>query len=156
MLKAVQPVIPVLLGIILIEASLGIVGAVMGIQMAKREVPSFLIGIVFSAYFVGFLTGSLTCERLINRVGHIRAFGVFAVSASIATLLLALTENIYAWTLFKVMTGYAIAGAFVVIESWLNDKASEDNRGRIFAVYMVVSWGAGGLSPLGAQLRQHL
>jgi MFS family permease len=148
MLKAVQPVIPVLLGIIPIEAALGIVGAVMGIQMASRDVPSFLIGIVFSAYFAGFLAGSLTCERLINRVGHIRAFGVFAVSASIATLLLAVTDNIYAWTLFKVMSGYAIAGAFVVIESWLNDKASEDNRGRIFAVYMVVSWGAGGLSPL--------
>jgi MFS family permease len=148
MLKAVQPVIPVLLGIILIEAALGIVGAVMGIQMAARDVPAFLIGIVFSAYFGGFLAGSLTCERLINRVGHIRAFGVFAVSASIATLLLAVTDNIYAWVLFKVMTGYAIAGAFVVIESWLNDKASEDNRGRIFAVYMVVSWGASGLSPL--------
>lgn len=148
MLKAVQPVMPVLLGIILIEAALGIVGAVMGIQMASREVPSFLIGIVFSAYYGGFLAGSLTCERLINRVGHIRAFGVFAVSASIATLLLAVTDDIYAWTLFKAMTGYAIAGAFVVIESWLNDKASEDNRGRLFAVYMVVSWGAGGLSPL--------
>ena len=148
MLKAVQPVVPVLLGIILIEGSLGIVGAVMGIQMASNDVPSFLIGIVFSAYFVGFLTGSLTCERLINRVGHIRAFGVFAVSASIATLLLAVTDNIYAWAVFKVMTGYVIAGAFVVIESWLNDKASEDNRGRIFAVYMVVSWGASGLSPL--------
>jgi MFS family permease len=148
MLKAVQPVVPVLLGIILIEAALGIVGAVMGIQMASRDVPSFLIGIVFSAYFVGFLAGSLTCERLIDRVGHIRAFGVFAVVASIATLLLAVTSNIYAWVVFKIMAGYAVAGAFVVIESWLNDKASEDNRGRIFAVYMVVSWGASGLSPL--------
>jgi len=148
MLKAVQPVIPVLLGIILIEAALGIVGTVMGIQLAKRDVSSTLIGLVFSAYFVGFLTGSLTCERLINRVGHIRAFGVFAVCASIATLLLAVTGNIYAWIVFKIMAGYAVAGAFVVIESWLNDKASEDNRGRIFAVYMVVSWGASGLSPL--------
>ena len=148
MLKAVQPVVPVLLGIILIEAALGIVGAVMGIQMASRDVPSFLIGIVFSAYFVGFLAGSQTCERLIDRVGHIRAFGVFAVVTSIATLLLAVTSNIYAWIIFKIMAGYAVAGAFVVIESWLNDKASEDNRGRIFAVYMVVSWGAAGLSPL--------
>jgi len=148
MWKAVQPVVPVLLGIILIEGALGIVGAVMGLQLAARDEPSFLIGIVFSAYFVGFLTGSLTCERLINRVGHIRAFGVFAVVASIATLLLAITPNIYAWVAFKVIGGYAVAGAFVVIESWLNDKASEDNRGRIFAVYMLVSWGASGLSPL--------
>jgi MFS family permease len=148
MWKAVQPAVPVLLGIILMEAALGIVGAVMGLQMAARDVPTLLIGIVFSAYFVGFLAGSLTCERLIDRVHHIRAFGVFAVCAAISTLLLAVTDNIYAWIAFKAMAGYAIAGAFVVIESWLNDKASEDNRGRIFAVYMVVSWGASGLSPL--------
>lgn len=148
MWKAAQPVVPVLLGIILIEGALGIVGAVMGIQLAARSVPSTLIGVVFSAYYVGFLAGSLTCERLIHRVGHIRAFGVFAVSASIATLMLAVTGNVYAWVVFKVLAGYALAGAFVVIESWLNDKASEDNRGRIFAIYMVVSWGASGLSPL--------
>ena len=63
MLKAVQPVIPVLLGIILIEAALGIVGAVMGIQMASRDVPSFLIGIVFSAYFAGFLAGHMSLQE---------------------------------------------------------------------------------------------
>jgi MFS family permease len=148
MWKAVQPVVPVLLGIILIEAALGISGTLIGVQLADRGESAFLIGIVFSAYNVGFLLGTLTCERMINNVGHIRAFGVFAVSAAIATLLFALTPNVYAWTLFKGLSGYALAGGFIVIESWLNDKATELNRGRIFAVYMVVTWGAGGLSPL--------
>lgn len=148
MWKAVQPVVPVLLGIILIEAALGISGTLIGVQLADRGVSAFLIGIVFSAYNVGFLLGTLTCERMINRVGHIRAFGVFAVSTAIATLLFTLTKDVYAWALFKGLSGYALAGGFIVIESWLNDKSSEDNRGRIFAVYMVVTWGAGGLSPL--------
>jgi MFS family permease len=148
MWKAVQPVMPVLLGITLIEAALGISGTLIGVQLADRGISAFLIGIVFSAYNVGFLLGTLTCERMINRVGHIRAFGVFAVSAAIATLLFALTPNVYAWTLFKGLSGYALAGAFIVIESWLNDKATETNRGRFFAAYMVVTWGAGGLSPL--------
>lgn len=148
MWKAVQPVVPVLLGIVLIEAALGISGTLIGVQLAERGISAFLIGVVFSAYNIGFLLGSLTCARLINRVGHIRAFGVFAVSAAIATLLFALTKNVYAWTVFKALAGYVLAGGFIVIESWLNDKASEDNRGRIFAVYMVVTWGAGGLSPL--------
>lgn len=148
MWKAVQPVVPVLLGIILIEAALGITGALIGIQLAGRGVSAFLIGIVFSAYNVGFLLGTLTCERLINSVGHIRAFGVFAVSAAIATLLFALATDVYAWALFKGLSGYALAGGFIVIESWLNDKATELNRSRIFAAYMVVTWGAGGLAPL--------
>jgi MFS family permease len=148
MFKAVQPVVPVLLGIILIEAALGISGTLIGVQLADRGISAFLIGVVFSAYNVGFLFGTLTCERLINRVGHIRAFGVFAVSAAIATLLFALNNNVYAWAAFKGLSGYALAGGFIVIESWLNDKATELNRGRIFAVYMVVTWGAGGLAPL--------
>jgi len=148
MWKAVQPVVPVLLGIVLIEAALGISGTLIGVQLADRGISAFLIGVVFSAYNVGFLLGTLTCERMINRVGHIRAFGVFAVSAAIATLLFAVTTNVYAWTLFKALSGYALAGGFIVIESWLNDKATEFNRGRLFAVYMVVTWGAGGLSPL--------
>jgi len=148
MWKAVQPVVPVLLGIILIEAALGISGTLIGVQLADRGISTFLIGVVFSAYNVGFLLGTLTCERMINRVGHIRAFGVFAVSTAIATLLFALTTNVYAWALFKGLSGFALAGGFIVIESWLNDKATEFNRGRLFAVYMVVTWGAGGLSPL--------
>ncbi|HNB27912.1 MAG TPA: MFS transporter, partial [Alphaproteobacteria bacterium] len=144
MWKAVQPVVPVLLGIVLIEAALGISGTLIGVQLADRGISAFLIGVVFSAYNVGFLFGTLTCERLINRVGHIRAFGVFAVSTAIATLFFTLTRDVYAWALFKGLSGYVLAGGFIVIESWLNDKASEDNRGRIFAVYMVVTWGAGG------------
>ncbi len=152
MWKAVQPVMPVLLGITLIEAALGISGTLIGVQLADRGVSAFLIGVVFSAYNVGFLLGTLTCERLINRVGHIRAFGVFAVSAAIATLLFALTRDVYAWTLFKGLSGYALAGAFIVIESWLNDKATETNRGRFFAAYMIVTWGAGGLSPLALNI----
>jgi MFS family permease len=148
MWKAVQPVMPVLLGITLIEAALGISGTLIGVQLADRGVSTFLIGIVFSAYNVGFLAGTLSCERLINRVGHIRAFGVFAVSAAIATLLFAINTNVYAWAAFKGLSGYALAGGFIVIESWLNDKATESNRGRFFAAYMIVTWGAGGLSPL--------
>ena len=150
MLKAVQPVIPVLLGIILIEAALGIIGAVMGIQMASRDVPSFLIGDrVLRLLSSVSSPASLTCERLINRVGHIRAFGVFAVSASIATLLLA--RHRQHLRLDAVQGDDRLCHrrrASWSSKSWLNDKASEDNRGRIFAVYMVVSWGAGGLSPL--------
>src|SRR5262249_61672895 len=127
-------------GIRLIEAAWGISGTLIGVQLADRGESAFLIGVVFSAYNVGFLAGTLTCERLINRVGHIRAFGVFAVTAAIATLLFALNTNVYAWAGFKGLAGYALAGGFIVIESWLNDKATETNPGRFFAAYMIVTW----------------
>jgi MFS family permease len=38
----------------------------------------------------------------------------------------------------RLVTGVCLAGIYVVAESWLNDRASRENRGRLFAIYMVV------------------
>ncbi len=152
MWKSVQSVVPVLLGIGCIEAALGVLNPLIGIQLSKGGTTSGLIGFVASAYFVGFLVGTLTCHKLIDRVGHIRAFGVFAVCAANVTLLMIIMRDPYVWVGLRAAAGYTLAGAFVIIESWLNDKATEENRGRIFAVYSVVSWGASGVSPLALNL----
>ena len=152
MWKSVQSVVPVLLGIACIEGALGVLNPLIGIQLTEAGINSGLIGIVASAYFLGFLMGTLSCHRIIDRVGHIRAFGVFAVLAANVTLLLIILHHPYLWILLRFCAGYTLAGAFVVIESWLNDKASEENRGRIFAVYSVVAWGASGVSPLALNI----
>lgn len=152
MWKSVQSVVPVLLGIACIEGALGVLNPLIGIQLTEAGINSGLIGIVASAYFLGFLLGTLSCHRIIDRVGHIRAFGVFAVLAANVTLLLIVLRHPYLWILLRAAAGYTLAGAFVVIESWLNDKATEENRGRVFAVYSVVAWGASGVSPLALNI----
>ncbi len=146
--RAVQPALPVLAGILLVEAALGLLSPLIGIQLARWNISSFLIGIVASAYSVGFLVGTLMTPRIIDRVGHIRAFSVFVVIAADATILHLVIGDAYAWAGLRAACGFALAGAFVVIESWLNDKSTEANRSRIFAVYTAVSWGASGVSPL--------
>lgn len=143
-----RPIKQVLLGVVLMELALGAVGPLIGVQLVQRDVATGLIGVVTSAYFVGFLAGSLTCHRAIDRVGHIRAFCVFAVIATNATLLHILLEPPWAWIGLRAVTGYSLAGKFLVIESWLNDKATTETRGRVFATYLVLSWGASGIGPL--------
>jgi MFS family permease len=146
--RVMQPVLPVLIGITLIETALGILMPLIGIQLSRWGVSSIVVGIAASAYFVGFLAGTLFCQRIIKRVGHIRAFGVFVVLAADATVLHLVIQDAYFWIAFRAIAGFALAGGFVVIESWLNDKSSDDTRSKIFAIYTVVSWGASGISPL--------
>ena len=148
MISVFRPIKQVLLGVVLMELALGAVGPLIGVQLVQRDVATGLIGVVTSAYFVGFLAGSLTCHRVIDRVGHIRAFCVFAVIATNATLLHILLDPPWAWIGLRAITGYSLAGQFLVIESWLNDKATADTRGRVFATYLVLSWGASGVGPL--------
>jgi MFS family permease len=148
MFKAVRPVTQVLLAVAFMEAGLGVLSPLISLDLAQKSVSTSLIGIVTSGYFTGFLLGTLSCHWVIDRVGHIRAFAVFAAVAGNATLGHIIFDQPYAWIALRALLGYAFAGQFVVIESWLNDKAADDNRGRIFSYYMAVSWAASGVSPL--------
>lgn len=152
MFKAVAPILQVLVGVVCLEMALGILAPTITLQLAHRDTPAELIGLIGSAYFVGFLVGTLTCHRVIDRVGHIRSFAVFAAIAATMALLFIIFDQIYVWVVLRVIGGYAIAGQYVVVESWLNDKASNENRGRVFSLYMMVSWAASGISPLALNL----
>lgn len=138
----------VLLGFGLLSAASGALFALIGVRLAAAGVAPGIIGLVMSAYFVGLLAGSLSGERIIVRVGHIRAFAVFAATAAIAVLLLALSDALTAWVLLRAAAGYCMAGLFMTMESWLNHRAANEIRGRTFAVYAVVSGAAVAAGPL--------
>ena len=142
------PVIPVLVGVVFLELAVGALGPVAGVQLVERNASPGLVGLVASAHYAGFLAGALTAHRAIDRVGHVRAFSALAVVAATATLLHGLIDPPIAWAIFRFSIGWALAGLFVVAESWLNDKATAVTRGRTFATYMVVSWAASGVGPL--------
>src|SRR5690606_30488162 len=120
-------------------------------RMGIERFPPQLIGFVVSAYFAGFLFGSLWAGAVVARVGHIRAFAAFAAILTGSFLFLALFVSAWAWMAIRVLSGFAIAGIFVVTESWLNDRADSGNRGRILSFYMIVNQMASGL---GQQLLQ--
>src|SRR5690606_19069779 len=78
--------------------------------------------------------------RIVRRAGHVRAFGAFAASGAIIALLTGLLIDPIVWILLRACTGFAMAGAFMVIESWLNERSSNENRGAVFGLYMMVTY----------------
>jgi MFS family permease len=94
-------------------------------------------GLVLSAYFAGFTLGAFHCGKIIERVGHIRAFAAFAGLVAAATAVMPLLVGSLAWVLLRAMVGFGCAGIFVTTESWLSAKAPPSERGRVFSIYMV-------------------
>jgi MFS family permease len=141
-------VAPVLLSVTFVQLALGVLSPLISLLLTQRGVPTPYIGLVTSGYSLGFLAGSLTCARIVDRVGHIRAFAVFAALAADCVLLHATVSSTIAWGVLRAATGYTMAGVFLIAESWLNDKADATSRGRIFASYLVVSWGPAAVGPL--------
>ncbi len=103
---------------------------------------STAIGYTGSAYFLGFVLGCLTIPRLVSAVGHIRVFSVLAASATVALLLLSLSTSLPGWLGARLITGWAMAGLYMVIESWLNERTTPENRGVVLSFYTILTLAA--------------
>lgn len=95
---------------------------------------------VLAGYYVGLVLGSLRAPPVIRRVGHIRAFAAFGAVLILSALLHPLIEAGPAWFLLRLLAGFAMAGCLVTVESWINDRAPQDRRGTILAIYMIVNF----------------
>ena len=91
-----------------------------------------------SAYFAGFVLGCLVVPRAIARVGHIRSFAVLASAMGSVLLFIGLNDNWLVWAGLRALVGVSICGLYTVIESWLNDQATPENRGQILSVYTAI------------------
>src|SRR5690606_34996877 len=94
------------------------------------------IGLLGSAYYSGFVLGCLGGPFLILRAGHIRAYGAMVAIACAVALVHALTVDPAVWIPSRVVTGLCVAGLFLTIESWLNDRATNQNRGFVLSAYV--------------------
>jgi MFS family permease len=148
MVFSLAPIAPVLLGVALAQCALGLMTTLIPLLLLQEGVATEVIGVVASAYFVGFLAGSLTASRIVASVGHIRAFTVFAAVAAMTAQLLVFTANPWPVAFTRCAMGFSSSGLFLVAESWLNDRADSSTRGRFFGAYQVVNWGAVAAGPL--------
>ena len=128
-------------GIAFLMIGNGLQGSLVGIRTQSAGFSTITTGLVMAAYFAGFLAGGRTVMRLIGSVGHIRVFAALASLTSTAVLVYAVAVIPGAWIAMRFITGFCMAGLYVVAESWINDLATNSTRGRLLAIYMVASMG---------------
>ena len=120
-----------------IQLANGFFGTFFSLRVAIENFDATMAGLVLSSYFVGFTLGATRCGRIIERVGHIRAYAAFAGLVAAATAVMPLLVGPLPWLVLRAVVGFGCAGVFVTTESWLNAKAEPSERGRVFAIYMV-------------------
>ncbi|MEM6303791.1 MAG: MFS transporter [Pseudomonadota bacterium] len=127
-----------LLGMGLLMVGNGMQGTLLGIRGALEDFTTFEMSIVMSAYFVGFLGGSRMAPGMIRRVGHVRVFAALASLISAVMILYPTFPNVIVWSLGRVLIGFCFSAVYVTAESWLNNAATNENRGQSLSLYMIV------------------
>ncbi len=114
-----------------------LLGVVLPLRMESAGYPVALTGAIMAAYYLGLALGGLRGKHVIFRIGHIRAFAVFAALTAATTLAYAAFFHPAAWLILRIVNGFCIAGMTATIESWLNTRSSNETRGRVLSFYML-------------------
>lgn len=141
MASTLVPIAALLLSSAFLLMAGGLHGLLLPVQGAMQGFSTFELGLIGTGWSVGFMAGCLMMPGMVRRVGHVRAYGVMGSVAAITILLNLLIVSPVAWILLRALSGFAYAGAAMIVESWLNERASKENRGTIFSVYQMVIFG---------------
>lgn len=120
----------------------GLFNTLLTVRLSAEQVSAQAIGLVSAAYFGGLVLGAFVNARLIIRVGHIRAYAAYASLLCFLFLLHGMVVDPIAWTVLRLVGGFATGGIFVVLESWMLVSSTPANRGRLMSLYMILLYGS--------------
>lgn len=152
MFSVLRAVLPVFIAVAMIEMANSLLIPHVSYILEQHQIPLFFIGAITSCHYVGFVLGAFQSQYLVKKIGHIRAASFYAVLAASAILLHIILNYLYVWLFLRLVTGLAIAGLWLVVESWLNAKTPAQWRGRILSLYATISWVFSGIGPIALRL----
>lgn len=118
----------------------GLLTTYLALYLGQHGVSTFWIGLLTSCYYLGLLLGSKLGYHLIKSVGHIRTFAASTAAVTACVAAHGISDNIYLWLVLRLVVGLGMMCNYMVLESWLNEQAAPESRGRVFSFYMITSY----------------
>lgn len=139
MLPLLIPLSALLIADALLLVGHGLLLVMLPVTASAIGFSNFQVALTGSSYFLGFVSGCLVTPQLLQRAGHIRCFAAIASLYSAIVLIFVWFPNFTAWLILRFIGGAAISGLYMIIESWLNERAESNNRGTILSIYTMLN-----------------
>jgi MFS family permease len=128
-----------LFGTAILLTGQGLQGTLIPVRATLENFSTISIGLMGATYFLGFTYGCWKGSALIRGVGHARVFAAMTAIASATPLLHGLWVNPWIWSSLRFVSGFCFAVLYIVIESWLNERSTNENRGSVFSAYILIN-----------------
>ncbi|MBS7662532.1 MFS transporter [Pseudomonas lalucatii] len=121
--------------VISIGLALGVTMPLVSLRLEAWGHGSFAIGVMAATPAVGVLLGASLAGRLASRLGTAPLMQLCLLLGALSVALLALVQDYGVWLLLRLLIGVALTVVFILGESWINQLAVEQWRGRLVALY---------------------
>ncbi|WP_376695670.1 MFS transporter [Wenzhouxiangella sp. EGI_FJ10305] len=147
-MRSIIAIFTLLFGIGLMLAGNGLIGTLLGVRGGIEGFSTSVLGMIMAGYFSGFVAGTFIVPRLIRGAGYVRTFAALASICSVTVLLHGLYPDPLIWFIARAAAGVCIVGIYIIIESWLNEQTTNEQRGHIFSAYMTTTFVGLGIGQL--------
>ncbi len=138
MVQTLAPIAALLVAIAFVLLGHGLQSTLLPLAANVAGFSDTAIGVLSSTYYIGFVAGCLLAPYTIMRAGHIRAFAALVSLMSAAAIVHPIVIDPIAWSLIRFVSGFTLAGFYLIVESWLNENATNANRGKVLSIYIVI------------------
>ncbi len=114
------PIAALLTSTFFLMAGAGLMGILLPVRGSIEGWTSYEIGAFGTSYALAFTFGCVVIPWIVRSAGHVRTFSSLSALLAISILLCGLLVDPTAWVVFRALSGFALAGSYMVIESWLN------------------------------------
>ena len=136
------------IGLGFIMTAHGLQGNLLGVRSVYENFSLVSTGLIMSGFYIGYFIGAKNILTLVHRVGHIRVFAAMASSASLVILVHSIYVHPFTWFIARIFSGICMVGIYTIVESWLNDRSTNQTRGKVLSIYMMISYFGMGLGML--------
>jgi MFS family permease len=149
------PISSLFVAIAFLAIGYGMILTFVGVYLKEIHISNTVIGIINAAFFLGAVLSSIFSQKIISSVGHIRSFAAFASLMVITFLIHSLFFNEFLWAILRFISGFSFYGLLIILESWLNEKSSEKDRGKILAIYTIIFYLSTAIGQLFLNIDEH-
>lgn len=139
MRRNLLPVLALLTGTLFLFLGNGLQGLLLPLRGSLEGYSNETLGLLGTTWAAGFVIGCFVAPNVVRRIGHVRAFSGFLALICMNVLLTGLFVDQTAWLILRAITGFCTAGTSMIIESWLNERATPESRGTIFSFYISIT-----------------
>jgi MFS family permease len=137
-MRKLTPLIPLFMSASLLIFGNGLQATLIAWRGTGEGFPTWVIGLVTAAYYLGFAVGCMHVTRMLRAVGHIRAYSAMAAISATMIISAGMFVNPWFWVATRLINGYCLAILFAVIESWINSKVDNTIRARTLSIYRYI------------------
>ena len=120
----------------------------MSLILESRGVGRGTIGLVAAMPSVAIMVFAPLLPRVLAAAGMRRFLFICIAGDASLFLMLRVFDSVPAWLLLRGLMGFTVAGLFIASETWINEIATDDIRGRVSGLYNTVFAGTLALGPM--------